>query len=342
MPLISVSNEASWDAFMGSQPRAQFTQSWAWGMFRASRGQAIERLALVDDAGTWEAAALFAHTPTPLVGGYWYAPRGPVLRADTATNAADALKRFMDAVASRGLTRRALFWRIEPPVVADVLDPAALHGVLPSLVRSHAYMPASTLLIDLNAAEEDLLKCMHEKTRYNIRVAERHGVTVRVATEPDAIDAFLRLNDETAQRDGFTSQPSAYIRATYDALAPHGMAQWRFAEKDGALLAASLEIRFGDTVTYVYGASSSASRNAMAPYALHWDAVRSAKAGGFHWYDLHGVNPANTASPYYKKNWEGITRFKTGWGGERADYVGTWELPRMPMAYRLFRLIRNG
>jgi peptidoglycan pentaglycine glycine transferase (the first glycine) len=334
MPLINVTDPKKWDGFIASQPRSQFTQSWAWGEFRVSQGQAIERLALMADDGAWETAALFIHYPKPLVGGYWYAPRGPVARE--GLDASGAVARFLSAIEQKGLPQRAMFWRIEPSFAQGASEGAALAA---HLVRSHAYMPATTLLVDLSKGEEELMKEMHEKTRYNIRVAERHGVTVREASGPGAIEAFLKLNDETAARDGFVSQPSDYIRATYESLAAHGMARLRFAEKDGAVLAASLEVVYGDTVTYLYGASSSQARNTMAPYALHWDAIRSAKAAGKKFYDFHGVNPADASSPYFKKTWEGITRFKIGWGGERVDYAGTWELPRMKLAYHAFRLI---
>lgn len=338
MSLISVSDQASWDAFMAGQPRSQFTQSWAWGAFRTVRGQAIERIAMVTADGTWEAAALFTHLAKPLIGGYWYAPRGPVIRQDllSAGKGEEVLERFMKQLEARGFSHRALFWRIEPMLHT--------HGhvqPLPGLVRSHAYMPASTLLVDLSQSDVDLLKGMHEKTRYNIRVAERHGVTVREARGPEAIQTFLSLNDETATRDGFVSQPPHYIRATYEYLAKQNMANLRFAEKDGVALAASLEITFGDTTTYLYGASSSAARNVMAPYALHWNAIQAAKNAGYRFYDFHGLNPADATSPYFKKSWEGITRFKLGWGGERIDDAGTWELPRHPFFYKLLQFTRR-
>ncbi|HWR00048.1 MAG TPA: peptidoglycan bridge formation glycyltransferase FemA/FemB family protein, partial [Candidatus Methylomirabilis sp.] len=115
----------------------------------------------------------------------------------------------------------------------------------------------------------------------------------------------------------------------------------RIAEKGGEPLAASLEVSYGDTRTYLYGASSSAKRNLMAPYALHWDAIRTAKREGCRYYDFHGVNPADESSPSWKSSWAGITRFKLGWGGERRDLVGTWERPTNRVAYRLFRMISH-
>lgn len=319
MSLAPVTDQQKWDAFVSSLPRAQFTQSWAWGAFRNARGQEVVRF--MGDG----AAALFFKVPAPLVGGYWYAPRGPV------GESADAIWAFLEAIAtSADLPSRALFWRVEP-LATGIQMPSAFR-------RSHAYMPATTLLVDVRQSEETLQAAMHEKTRYNIRVSARKGVVVRTATDAAAMDVFARLTEETAARDGFVSQPVAYIRATFEALVSAGMAQIRIAEKDGVPLAASFEVRYGDTVTYLYGASSSLERNVMAPYALHWSALQDAKASGASFYDFHGVNPADESSPYFKASWAGITRFKLGWGGERVHYPGTWELPRMPLLYRFFRL----
>src|SRR3989344_4527643 len=330
MSLQHITNQRDWDEFVSSQPRSQFTQSWTWGEFRIARGQEIKRLALVDAKGEMEAAALFTYIKKPLVGGYWYAPRGPVIR-DGAD--ADTLRCFLSALEQHPLPHPALFWRIEPSTPTS-------YALRPTpYLPAHAYQPASTLLLDLTQSHDDLLKQMHEKTSYNIRVAERRGVTVREAQGNEAIDAFLSLNQETAVRDRFRSMPSAYIRATYQFCATQGMARIRLAECDGAVLAASIEMTYGDTATYLDGASSNTARNVMAPYALHWDAIRAAKASGHRFYDFHGVNPADTSSFYYKKSWEGITRFKLGWGGDRADYAGTWELPGMQGLYKLWRMV---
>ena len=320
--ITSATDANTWDTLVSSLPRAQFTQSWAWGAFRESRGQEIVRL-IADDA-----AALFFKVPAPVVGGYWYAPRGPVGKSP------DAIKKLVDAIIrEKSLPGRALFWRVEPPVEAIQLP----NG----FIQSHAYMPATTLLVNLTQSEDALQRAMHEKTRYNIRVAERKGVTVRTATDRAALNTFVRLTEETAVRDQFRSQPADYIRATFEALVPAGMVRIRIAEKEGTALAASFEITYGDTVTYLYGASSSTERNAMAPYALHWNAMADAKQHGYRFYDFHGVNPADETSPYFKRSWEGITRFKTGWGGERVNYMGTWELPRITLPYKLLRLISH-
>ncbi len=73
----------------------------------------------------------------------------------------------------------------------------------------------------------------------------------------------------------------------------------------------------------------------MAPYALHWEAIKTARREGRNFYDFWGVNPASKSNYYYKSSWEGISRFKLGWGGELVSLLGTWDVPRHPVLYRL-------
>lgn len=332
MKLVEVTQQKDWDRAVSSVPHASFTQSWDWGEFRVSLGQPVHRLAL-EHGGRHIAAGQIIHYPKRFFGGYWYAPRGPVIANDHASEASEILREFTRLIRLQGYAERGFFLRIEPPLSTAVLP------LLPEgFVRAQAYMPASTLVVDLMKSEDALLSAMHEKTRYNIRLASKKGVTVREGSERD-LDVFLRLHEETAARDQFRPLSSEYLRETFRFLHPRGMAHLRLAECGGHTLAASMEIRYADTVTYLHGASSSSQRNIMAPYALHWEAIRAARASGILFYDFHGINPSDAASPYYKTAWEGITRFKLGFGGERVEYTGTWELPRRPFAYRILRIL---
>ncbi len=274
--LIQVTDQRSWDGFIASQSGSQFTQSWDWGEFRASTGHPVERLALVDDRGKWMAAASIAFHRKPIFDGFWYAQRGPVIRHDLSAQAKEILAAFVSELEARGLLRRALFWRLEPAIEWKREE----EPLGSPFIRARSYQPSATVLLDLTKTEEELLSRMHEKTRYNVRLAERKGVRVREGSSSDEIEIFLRLNAETAARDAFASQPSPYIRRTVEFFAPKKMASIRIAEIDGVPLAANVEMAFGDTTTYLYGASSNANRNAMAPFALHWEAIRAAKAAG--------------------------------------------------------------
>jgi peptidoglycan pentaglycine glycine transferase (the first glycine) len=331
MKLLEILDSHPWEVFQTNRPWAQFLQSWAWGEFRASRGVEVRRFALIDDSGAWLAAAQMEFRPKRLVGGYWFAPRGPVFSSKLSSeDVRNAFRALVEQLPDTKL-RRPFFWRFEP-----CLELGAPEGLIPlPMRRNDPQNPASTILLDLSPDQEALRSALHQKTRYNIRVAEKHGVTTRVGTHPDDVKAFLNLMDETAKRDAFVQHDRGYLEATFRALERSGMARIRIAEANRSPLAANMEIRYGDTTTYLYGASSSSSRETMAPYALHWDAITEAKRDGFQLYDWWGANPISKAMFSYKPSWEGITRFKRGWGGRQTDLYGAWDLPRFLPAYRL-------
>ncbi|MCK9361420.1 peptidoglycan bridge formation glycyltransferase FemA/FemB family protein [Patescibacteria group bacterium] len=330
MTIIQVTSQELWDAFVSSLPYAQFTQSWAWGEFQSSIGREVVRIFILNDSEDLQsplAAAQFIHQPRPLVGGYWLAPRGPVFSQDLSKEEHEEVLRTLMGQLS---LPQSLFIRVEPPVMTGSLD-------LPQgFVPHRAYNPAVTSILDLTKSEDELLAAMHHKTRYNIRLAERHGVKVRLT---DDIGTFLRLTKETSERDRFLAPEYAYLEKTYRELSKAGMARLRLAEAQNEVLAMSMEMVYGDTATYLHGASSSRLRDVMAPFALHWDAIKSAKAEGKKQYDFWGCNPDDTNHPNYKKTWEGITRFKLGWSGRCIEFAGTFDIPRQLWLYRALKKI---
>lgn len=332
MTLTPISDRGAWEAFVAALPFAQFLQSWNWGEFRATQGSPVRRFFMTDDSGP-VAAIQLEYRKRRFGTGYWFAPRGPLFRDGLAGD--DAQRAMTELVtellARTELTRRTLFWRMEP--FAELSKP---EGLVPlSFWRGDALNPSSTMVLDLDRSEEELLRGMHEKTRYNIRLAERHGVHAAIAQTPADLEAFLDLMDETAARDGFVQHDRGYLRATAEFLAEKRMGRIRIARMDGRALAANLEVAYGDTVTYLYGASSSEHRNVMAPFALHWQAIREARTLGFRLYDFWGANPQSKAMPGYKPSWEGITRFKKGFGTRLVNLQGTWDLPLSRIGYLL-------
>ena len=329
MRLVEITDQEIWDGFLTTQPRAQFTQSWLWGEFQKSQGHAVKRFFLRNDQAIHLAVQLIRYDK--FLSGYWFAPRGPIFAPHAHEGLRDTFRLCLEELLQQHLPGRTLFYRFEPPIRLK-----QGHGMIPRrLRRNHMMSPSSTILVDLKKSEEELLAAMHPKTRYNIRVAEKHGVTVRAGTSQADAALFLALLNETAERDQFDPHSTRYLQALWDFLSPSGMAHLALAEHEGRLLAANLEIAYGDTITYLHGASSSSRRELMGPYALHWDTIKTAKSEGCSLYDLWGCNPESKATFYYKASWEGITRFKLGWGGERVDLIGTWDLPINRVLYRL-------
>ncbi|MBP9762883.1 peptidoglycan bridge formation glycyltransferase FemA/FemB family protein [Patescibacteria group bacterium] len=328
--LTHVHDRTLWEAFVQSDVWNAFPQAWAWGEFQMARGRKVVRLALVDEAGKWLVAGQGIWYPKRYGTGYWLFPRGPVF-APQLTEPRELFCLFLEKLFEVELPEKGLFFRVEPPLTL-----VEGRGMMPlRMQRTRALEPASTVILDLKQTQAELLAGMHPKTRYNIRVAERHGVEVRTGSDEKDIELFLRLTAETAERDKFLSHEAEYLRATCEALLPSGFARLRFAEWQGRCLAANMEIAYGDTVTYLHGSSSSEDRQVMAPYILHWEAIKTAQAENAAFYDLYGANPRLQSNVYYKSSWEGITRFKRGWGGKDVDLMGTWDLPVNKFLYYL-------
>ncbi len=340
MKCVEIFDRDAWEAFVSTQPFAQFTQSWIWGEFQASLGKKVRRFAISDEAldpgSRWLAVIQIQFHARRFGFGYWVAPRGPIFSSSVPIEKRQDVMFFLceELLKMNELRKKSLFWRFEPFVELEKPE-----GILPlSFYRNDSMNPSSTYVIALGLGAytpDSLLERMHEKTRYNIHISEKHGVMVRMSTHPADMGIFLRLLNETAKRDGFLQHSELYLRKTFEFLSGAGMARLRFAEKNGVILCANMEILYGDTVTYLYGASSSLDRKSMAPYAIQWSAICNARSEGYARYDMWGANPPTQGMYYYKKSWEGITRFKKGWGGELINFVGTWDLPFNRFLYRL-------
>jgi lipid II:glycine glycyltransferase (peptidoglycan interpeptide bridge formation enzyme) len=205
--------------------------------------------------------------------------------------------------------------------------------------------PPDTVVLDLAAGEDALLAAMHKKNRYNIRLAERKGVTVRLVDPADAateVRRWYELYRETAIRDRITIHAPEYYERLLELARAHERPRvlLYLAEHEEDLLAGIIVVHHGVGATYLYGASSSEKRSLMPNYALQWRAIADAKKCGCAWYDLFGVPPAEDPDhPLY-----GLYRFKTGFGGRVVHRLGAWDVCLHPVragAYRLAERARD-
>jgi lipid II:glycine glycyltransferase (peptidoglycan interpeptide bridge formation enzyme) len=205
--------------------------------------------------------------------------------------------------------------------------------------------PPRTIVIDLRPSEEAILGAMKQKTRYNIRLAEKKGVTVRLGTAAD-LTAFNRLMTATGQRDGFGIHPPQYYRVAHELFAPEHAALW-LAEFEGRPLAGVMVFTCGDTAAYLYGASSDEERQRMPAYAAQWAAIRWAKARGCTSYDLWGIPDVDEGQleAGFTDRQDGlwpVYRFKRGFGGEIKRTVGAADRVYNQLLHRLYTWRRGG
>jgi lipid II:glycine glycyltransferase (peptidoglycan interpeptide bridge formation enzyme) len=191
--------------------------------------------------------------------------------------------------------------------------------------------PYRTVIVDLNLSEEDLLSRMHHKTRYNIKVADKHGLTVKLSSE---VDAFWKLLEKTSKRDKFYSHTKGYYKKLLDTFngARELKTELLLAYYENKPVAGAIVLRYGDTGYYLHGASDHESRAVMAPYALHWNIMAHLKESGLHYYDLWGIDA---------RRWPGVTRFKLGWDGDMKEYPGSFDLVISKFWYFIYNLARK-
>lgn len=302
--------------------RGSFLQAFEWGTFQQRYGNTVVRVATDALAGQVLTQTL------PLKMRYAYIPRGPVGEWDKESFA-QWLVQFRATT-----TGGPIFLRTDPPYPNLQLTTHDLRQ-LGFRDACRAIQPKQNLIIDLQKNEEEILGEMHPKTRYNIRLAQRHGVRVGHASD---FESFFRLLSATAGRQSIRLHPKRYYATMLETVPVFSerkdSLQHRVyvASCGGKDLATALVFYFGDRATYLHGGSTDERSDVMAPYALHWGIMQDAKTMGYAEYDLGGAD---------EKRWPGITRFKKGFGGTVEEYPNAADLIFDSLRYRAYRLVRK-
>jgi lipid II:glycine glycyltransferase (peptidoglycan interpeptide bridge formation enzyme) len=201
----------------------------------------------------------------------------------------------------------------------------------------HDMQPRYNLIIDITKSEDDLLKNMKSKTRYNIRLAQKKGVTVFASKERKYVDAFCALVEQTAVRKEVSFHEKAHYEKIINILSDDHV-QLYIAEYNGNVIATNLVSFYGGVATYLHGATADHDRDVMAPFFLQWQAILDAKARGCEWYDLGGVFPHTE-----DKGKQGITRFKQGFAPQETFFAthGSYDIVLSPLRYYSYRLAQK-
>jgi lipid II:glycine glycyltransferase (peptidoglycan interpeptide bridge formation enzyme) len=314
---------AEWEAFLDAHPDAHLLQMSAWGELKSEFGWETVRLR----HGRAGAQLLFRRLAPGMTLGY--VARGPV---------GEWLPDLLPALDDACRQRRAFALKVEPDQPDEPASNAALAraGLLPS---PHTVQPRRTLLVDITGDDGALLARMHQKTRYNIGLAGRRGVTV----EPWAdVESFAVMMRATGARDRFGVHSAAYYRRAYDLFHIAGACELLAARVEGEPVAALMVFARGRRAWYLYGASSERHRQRMPNYLLQWEAMRWARSRGCAEYDLWGVPDEEPAElergfPGRSDGLWGVYRFKRGFGGRPVRSAGAWDRPYRRWQYAAYR-----
>lgn len=363
-------NPTQWNATISRLGGAHILQTWEWGKVKSQFGWQPHYLLWCGEADQYKLLA--NHFPERLkdgqikgaaltlqrniqIGGFArkmgiiYVPKGPLLD----WNDAPLRQRVLQDLRDFARKHSAIFIKIDPDLeVGSGIpgNPEASETQLGACVIAELKADEwqfsdeqiqfrNSVLIDLERSEEELLANMKQKTRYNINLSLRKGVTIRLGAPAD-IDVLLRMYAETSIRDGFVIRNEAYYRAVWSTFMANRltermdqpMAEVLVADVDGVPVAGVIVFRFAGKAWYLYGMSRMVHREKMPNYLLQWEAIKRSKAAGCKTYDLWGApDEFVETDPLW-----GVYRFKEGLGGTVHRYLGAWDLPTNRMLYRLY------
>lgn len=315
---------AVWDDMVSANPDGgQYLQTRSWGEAKSRWGWQPQHM--VHERGGSRLAVLFLTRRVAGLGTIWYAPKGPGV-VDSAA--------LVDVVPWTPEPTGAFVVKVEPEI-AEGADLSAWRTA--GLVKSPVEIQSSraTIVVDLRRDEDALLASFKSKTRYNIRLAERRGVTV-VDRPVDTAhgDVLYRLMVQTNARNAIAVRPRRYFEDCWSLLGAHGQGRFFFAVHEGEVLAGAFIAHLGRRGWYKDGGSSRRSSNLMAPYLLQWEVMRRLRRHGVESYDLVAVPRPSEMSPDHP--FAGLHRFKSGFNEAVTEYVGVWDWPVRPRALALW------
>lgn len=295
-------------------------QSWQWGEARRAMGIDVLRIGEYDNTSLKNVFQITFHPLpyTPYTIGYL--PRSVFPSEEV-----------VEFLYTYGKRHNVIFIKFEPNQKRKTA-----YGIRYALYESkHPLFPPWTQILDLTKSEDKLLKTMHPKTRYNIKLAQKKGVTIQEESNEKGFEIFSTLYFDTTRRQNYLGHNPQYHKTVWDHM-KNGIAHILIAYHKETPLAAYELFHFKDTLYYPYGGTSEEKRNLMASNILMWEAIRLGKKLGARTFDMWGSLPPG----YDEKNpWSGFTKFKQGYGTEFVEMAGSHDLVIFPFLYKLYTIL---
>jgi peptidoglycan pentaglycine glycine transferase (the first glycine) len=339
-------NTLEWNTAISRLTHAHILQTAEWGAVKETHGWKAIPQVWTDGDGELCAAALVLKR-TISFGGFsaklhiLYVPRGPILDWRNENLQRKVLEDLKSLASKQG----AIFIKIDPDVPLGFgipeSDTAITHKIGENLAAflnrtdwqysKDQIQFQNSVLLDIAGSQQKMLANMKQKTRYNIRLAERKGVLIRIGNYED-LSQLYRIYAETSIRDGFIIRSESYYKVVWQKFIQAKKAVPLIAEVDSEIIAGLFLFHFGDTAWYLYGMSSQSHRNKMPNYLLQWQAMKTAQELGCNRYDLWGAPDVFDSSD---SMW-GVFRFKLGLGGTVVRSIGAWDYSPRPVLYSLY------
>jgi lipid II:glycine glycyltransferase (peptidoglycan interpeptide bridge formation enzyme) len=233
-----------------------------------------------------------------------------------------------------GKKEKLVFIKIEPNYVVkkDEMKCADKEKYI-KLLKNNGATPGKTLFtpttfwIDLTPGEENLMKSFSSKTRYNIRLSQKKGVTAKEDNSDKAFEKYLDLTRETVSRQGFYAHTEKYHRLMWKILKEAGIAHLLTATYQDKIITTWIVFVWKKFLYYPYGASTEKHKEVMANNLMMWEAIKFGKKLGLTTFDLWG-----------REEGKGFTKFKEGYNPKVIEFLGTWDLVINRPLYAVYKL----
>lgn len=298
-----------------------FLQSPAWRKLQQALGNEVIEKATSD----YSYLAIIEHGRS---SHRLYCPYGPVV------NSVKGLKAALSSLEKEAKARKLDFVRIEP--IFAGLTKAEL-SKLGYRQANRDVQPRCTIVNDIDKDTEDIMADLSQTARRYSRKCDKAGITYRVSYDPTEIVLFNNLIHQVSKRTGMIPHSDTYFEKYATTLFPGHDAGLLLAELDGKTIAAIIFNQFNGTFYYTHAANATDHRQLSPAVGLGTYALKFAHSNGGKLFDWYGVAPADQMDQPRWKSWCGFTRFKESYGGDRVNYLGTWEKPLRPARYFFWR-----
>ena len=325
-------SKQEYQEFLEEHERCNFQQSLEWAKVKSSWKNEI--VLAEDENGKIVGSLSILIRKMPIFGNIMYSSRGPVCDIHDEK----VLRQLTDGAKELSKKYNAIVLKIEPDIESKDEEFRKIVEKIGYKIKDDAknfreeIQPRYVFRLDTKGkTEEEIFAGFHQKTRYNIRLATKKGVTIKEGTRENLKD-FHRIMVETGARDGFIIRSLEYFEKMYDELAPNHM-KLLMAYHEDKPISGVIPIMYGNKTWYLYGASSNEHRNLMPNYLLQWEMIKIAIERKSDIYDLRGVSGVvDENHPQY-----GLYRFKKGFGAEFTEFIGEIYIPFKPLKYNLYK-----
>ncbi len=259
-----------------------------------------------------------------------YIPYGPVL-TETSEDLVSELSKFLKII---GQKERAVFIRTDFSGITPTLFPKQYKELPGFAYKTAFHQPRGEWLLDITPAADELLAQMHKKTRYNINKSLKQNLEttffVGKNIEPWA-DTFVALNDQNTKDHGTTTHPKEYFKSFFTLASESSDNFIAITRKEGHVLAINIFIRTGNSVFCPFGASNDLGKKLGAYYHIKWSSIKYMKDHGVRIFNWGGVSVG-----MHDEYLQGVTKFKTGFGGEQQVHPPLHDIIILPLWYAVY------